>query len=484
VSGRATGRTPAWRIDREIAPAFASAALTAPVAFAMALVASALVFRNVGWAVAACFIAGRLAGPRLPRMTMLGAVALLVAAGERFSVILDLRRFDLERIELYGLCAGALLVGARSPRLGVAAMLPCVACFLPVFAEGPSRLMVAHPRDAVAALPLAVGTFLVVVLAARRRAGAAFVVLLAAAALVWAGPRVLFPDEAFHVVFDPRSFEEVWPSFALLLVAHLAGTIAAAIDEGARADGGVGLVVFCQRRPWFTSFVLGVGVAVLAGPGSAGRFGGRIGADDEIRILSCLPFVTAAFAALLHVGRGARSTIDRFAPWLAANLATVVIACSWAVQPSWPLLLPGTIGLALLVAEWPLACAAILPGTPPGDRLDLAAAALSCLCLVPPLLEICLHDHIVWTVAAAECALAVPLVVHALARSPVRARWILLGAVAVGCAWEFARPEYSRRLVGPVVWLLVALCVLAARRCRSMTAVPRDHPIVADFGGA
>jgi hypothetical protein len=38
--------------------------------------------------------------------------------------------------------------------------------------------------------------------------------------------------------------------------------------------------------------------------------------------------------------------------------------------------------------------------------------------------------------------------------------------------------------LAPAVWTIAGVLVVAARRARSMTAVPRDHPIVADFGGA
>jgi hypothetical protein len=34
------------------------------------------------------------------------------------------------------------------------------------------------------------------------------------------------------------------------------------------------------------------------------------------------------------------------------------------------------------------------------------------------------------------------------------------------------------------VWTLAGLLVIAARRARSMTAVPLDHPIVDDLAGA
>jgi hypothetical protein len=263
---------------------------------------------------------------------------------------------------------------------------------------------------------------------------------------------------------------------------------------GLRRPGGNSsdaIVVACQRHPWIASaaLCLGVGGAATAG---------LLGAPDRTRVhdvLALLPLVTASFASVGHIGRGARATADRLAPWLAANAVALSAAMVLSSARVWRASFTGMLTFTLIVAVWPLASAALLPGTPPGDETPVAAVAFpAAIVVLPPASALLLARggpefvEGAWAIAAWLCVLLIPLAVHALVRSRMPTRLLLALSLACGAAWEVLHPGERRTgivsaLLAPAAALAVGLLVVAARRARSMTAVPVDHPIVEDFGG-
>jgi hypothetical protein len=149
----------------------------------------------------------------------------------------------------------------------------------------------------------------------------------------------------------------------------------------------------------------------------------------------------------------------------------------------------------MAVAVWPLASAALLPGSPPGDETPIAAVAFPVAVVAfPPAGALLLTGGNpqdladVWAFLTAVCVALVPLAVHALVRSRLQTGLLLALSLTCGIAWEVLYPgPRPRRLVqvllAPATALAIGLLVAAARRARSMTAVPLDHAIVEDFGG-
>jgi hypothetical protein len=258
-----------------------------------------------------------------------------------------------------------------------------------------------------------------------------------------------------------------------------------------RGGAGDAIIVACQRHPWIASVALSVGVVAAATASLLGL--GRYMTTHNV--LALLPPATASFAAIGHIGRGARATADRLAPWFAANVVALVVSLVLANALGWRAQVPATLMLVLVIAVWPLASAALLPGSPPGDETPIAAVAFpAAIVAFPPAGALLLTGGNpqdvadAWAILTAVCVPLVPLAVHALIRSRLRTPLLLALSLACGVAWELLDPEERRRgfvptMLAPAAALAVGLLVAAARRARSMTAVPLDHAIVQDFGG-
>lgn len=254
---------------------------------------------------------------------------------------------------------------------------------------------------------------------------------------------------------------------------------------------GDAVVIACQRHPWIASITLStaVGGAATASILGAPR---RTTSHD---VLALLPVVAASFAAIGHIGRGARATTDRLAPWFATNAVALAAAIVLSSASGWRGSLAAPLVVALVIAVWPLASAALLPGSPPGDETPVAAVVFpATIVAFPPLMALLLTSRTpefaadVWTFAMMFCVPVVPLAVHALVRSRVSTPVLVGISLACGFAWELLQPSRSApgpvtRLLAPSAALAVGLIVAAARRARCLTAVPLDHTIVQDFGG-
>jgi hypothetical protein len=260
-----------------------------------------------------------------------------------------------------------------------------------------------------------------------------------------------------------------------------------------RSSGAAGdaIVVACQRHPWIASVALSMAVGIAA---TAAILGAERRATSH-EVLAVLPLVTASFAAIGHIGRGARATADRLAPWFAANVVALAVSLVLANAGGWPAQVPETLALAMAVAVWPLASAALLPGSPPGDETPIAAAVFPATVVAFPTASALVlgrgNAYVIadaWLLATVLCVPLVPLAVHALVRSRMRTRLLLALSLAYGVAWERLHPGPRTQglvpaVLAPAAALAVGLLIVAARRARSMTAVPLDHAVVEDFGG-
>jgi hypothetical protein len=269
-----------------------------------------------------------------------------------------------------------------------------------------------------------------------------------------------------------------------------------------RADRATRLVVWCQRHPWVTSLAVALAVGTFAGPGIYNWC--RHGTSAEVTTVFLL--VPAGFAFLAHAGRGARSSWDRFAPWLAANVVATIAALEFCETGLWRVPWTSALEVSVPFAVWPLASAALLPGDPPADAAPAALVGYpAALVLFPPALAAAWRGEVwsdadFWAVGMVFCLAIAPLAFHAAVRSRAAPGRLVAVAVLLGFAssvlssegrtravfgrvdfWSETRPMSP--LLPPAVWLAGALLAVAARRCRSMTAVPADHPVVADFGG-
>jgi hypothetical protein len=253
-----------------------------------------------------------------------------------------------------------------------------------------------------------------------------------------------------------------------------------------RRELGVRLIVLCQRRPWATSVVFGLALVPIGGPWLFE------GPREEDVVVAALPLLVLASSALLHVGRGAASTIDRFAPWLGANLGVLAAWSAWLATDlgSAPALIrAAALGVLAVLFLWPLAAASIVPGSPPGDAVETSAVAYTATLFLLPLVGRAFDDSI-WPVFFLLAVAVAPLAFHAAVRTRAADSTVLFVALALGLAWEFERPPndrswmqraYATHFLSALSCLTCGLLLLAARRCRQMTAVPRDHAVFMDF---
>jgi hypothetical protein len=484
------------RFERTVALALASAAASAPSVVGVALAALAVLPGNAIWAVACGFAAGAVAlqGRRSARLLVVlllvaGLAVPLVHLGSSvrpYVLTPDDAAASVARV-LVGATALTACVVALSQRhrvfvaLGAALMADLCAVAIAGLVVGWTIERTRWTELALAALTLVVAEL------ARRRRDLAAVVLLGVAMAVCVASR--------HWLLGSSDVLGTAVAVMLLPLAYLAGAFAADLEEGVAPDGGTRLVVLAQRRPWATSVAIAAAIVGATCPWAVER----LRHANANTVTTCLLLVPAAFAFLAHAGRGGRATIDRLAPWLAANVAVAGSAFAYAALTPWGIHWTSALMVLVPFAVWPLVCAALLPGEPPAGETP---AALICypatLVLFPPILAAVFRSADLWAVGTAACLAIVPLALHATVRSRRTTPQILAAAVLLGAASAAIRPagpaEEAVRADGnhverlamsaalpPIVWLLGALMAVAARRCRSMTAVPRDHPIVEDF---
>jgi hypothetical protein len=478
------------RLDEELVAAVVSAAASSPAIVGGTLAASALALGDGLWAVAASWSAGALL--RRER-----GVAPVVAQGLVLAIVfalMDSAPFEPRRLPwtpaLAAYAATAFFVGWAPPRFPVRDGLIALGAAGAIAAFAVSQ---GAPRPLDQAV-CGVGGLAVTWLARLGRRTPA----VAAAGVLVAARCALGSEAPLHVL-----------AAASLAGAGavLAGEFAAALDEDVAADDGARLVILCRSTPWPTSFL----VAAAAAWPAAKVVEALCPYDARVQVFAMwirhesatsipvvpMSLVVAAGAGfLLHAGRGGRSTWDRLAPWCAAGVTAFGVA-AWLVADRRVGAADGAsaLGLCGCLLLWPLAAGVLLSDVSTPSLVGaLASASAAGVALLPWIAErVAPIDA--WRTAAFATLIVAPPAFHAAVRARVGAPVILAAAAAAALVQGSIAPDvlvddrflFARRdgvwpaCVG--AWLLAGVLVLAARRCRSMTAVPRDHPIVADCGG-
>jgi hypothetical protein len=240
-------------------------------------------------------------------------------------------------------------------------------------------------------------------------------------------------------------------------------------------------LVRCQLRPWRASLEI---AAAAAGACVAAVFA----AAPPIRYLSVAAALLIAASFACHVTRGARAMADRLAPVLAFTAAAwgVAFVSRWfGVWPSWDLgerTSAAAVGAMLIAWAVPFRHVMRTGGVP----ADLTLAGIATL----GVLLGAVHDLDKWgmlavTSVAFECAVLCSL----------RASLVIAFAATLGLAHAgflvTERPWWNTQgtrhweltlASGPILWVLGAALARIARRGRSMSVIPLDHPVHADFG--
>jgi hypothetical protein len=276
---------------------------------------------------------------------------------------------------------------------------------------------------------------------------------------------------------DSVGFAEIFVLAGVsLLLPVIAGRVAAALRRDDDRDAGARLVVRLQRDPWRTAVV-----AVLV----ATAFLESV----EWPSTASLLVVVAGMACVAHCVAG--PSLAALAPWTAAAAISVPLSLAFQARLKDRFFELTVLPEALIIAYVPLVIGAVVGGTrtlrwPWWGWVALAVAWMMMVFNVGG--SVWTAD---WTLGAdlvrdAAWCVVVSLLVHAVATSAVPARVVLAASAAVSFSaidgfygihalvpgWFRDSPIVPALLAGPAA----AMLALAARRVRSMTALPEDHP--------
>jgi hypothetical protein len=200
-------------------------------------------------------------------------------------------------------------------------------------------------------------------------------------------------------------------------------------------------------------------------------------------------------ALAVQIGRGARDASGRFAIWLVANVMALGAALLLDAYRRW-MTWDEAMLLALAILVWPLVVELLVTAHSPVRETPLVALGVCVLAFVADALGCFLINapygsraRVYATALPFAALLVLPLAMQTLARTTIASRSLLAGGVAAGAAMALVVALAGPRGHGlsfalAAVWPLGAVLVVVARRFRSMTAIPLDHPVVADFGPA
>ena len=402
--------------------------------------------------------------------------------------------FDVADLTIGAISAAALAVALRPTRVAVIGLLAGSVAFAMLSPVLPSR-------GAAPGL-LAFGTFL----------GAAALVVAGFAAkrrdlqAAMATGAVLVLDTVAHDWWSSRGYDGANPlTLPLWPATHLAIAFAAGwftVVPDAPSDAGTAWVIRLQKRPWVTSLVCAAFLAACAGPWvSRGDIFGYRSEADGFRLAA----VVLGVALLYHAGAGRRTAFERLAPLLAAGVVALVLAAGLELTTiekytSYSHGPPRAADLGVIAAESRSLAAFVV----------FAPLALGFLCELRVFREetgfaAVLRALAVTGAGAAACSVdgsllgdvrvtivVVSLAFHAAVASSMSSALIVVVALALGAlnvtvhphlpsapSWMDGRPGelVPRDTLLFAGWFVGGLLVVAARRVRSMTVLPDDHPV-------
>ena len=274
---------------------------------------------------------------------------------------------------------------------------------------------------------------------------------------------------------DHVGFTEIFVTAAAsVLLPVVAGRAAAVLARGEDRDGVARLVVRIQRDPWRTALV-----AVLVATAFV--------RSTESMSIADLIVVAAAMALLAHCSAG--PVHIALAPWAAASVISVPLSFALQARLKDRYFELTVLPEALLVLYVPLVLGAVVAGARTRRWPWWGWAVLAVVLTVEAINLIsgvrpdawCDEAACIW--AAAWC-LVVSFLFHATATSAVPA-WLVLAAspfisllvndAFYGATLGWSSIERSRNVASLLAGPAAALLALAARKVRSMTALPADH---------
>ena len=358
---------------------------------------------------------------------------------------------------------------------------------------------------------VAAGTLLAASLAARRRSVLAVVAAVVTLSLCW---RFQAGVELWVRPYEYSGFRHDFEAQCwLVFMALTAGATSSGFGDDTGPSRGARLLVAAQRHPWITSTVIAVIVLACARGLTIWTESWTL-LFDPLSNTTILTLLLTGVSFVAHVGRGGGDAFHRLAPWFAASVAGIFLL--WSPLQGSHSSSSLDILLGLLVVCWPLASSIVMEAVETARSarvmtivllaalllLPLAASLASSLAerLSDPASTAIRETHELLSFEGGVCdvswAILVPLAFHAAVRSDLSSGSIAFTAAALGLHWSVGRfagasgsfyyyhhrVNHSVFVLDGVVWTLAGLLVLAARRSRSLSAIPRDHPVLADFG--
>jgi hypothetical protein len=472
----------------EAALGLAEVVIGSPKLCAAVLLASTVIFPEVRW----CLVAGVLAGiglARTSRTTQWVAVIAVCAATFAFSNAWG-RHVDpalpigiaRETIVPLGLVLFALGWSTRTPLVASAG----------AFAAALVTILDAARNDGSAweqPLLYTGSTVLLFSLGTKGWPRIGIVVALCVTAFcIWQSVAELI---AYGVLSVRTGAMEI-VSFALLGMLE-AGVVVAGLAlrrsrEAAASGGPARLLVICQTHPWLVVPALSI-LVLFTGPGC---FPARFPEESRTDWIESMMRLSAGSFLLAALASNSRAPLARLAPLVVATICLVTTRLAPGLPPSMMIGrsdFPTSVAVALLL---PVAVVKFVPRASCGLRMPplVAAAVAAELVLVfATTAHVTGPSHLLGSDPSWAWLAVAPLGFAVAMATQIPSAWMVAGATLLGALAAFgcalgdggANRDACRRVLG--AWFLAGVYVVVARAARSLTAIPADHPVLADFGG-
>jgi hypothetical protein len=484
----------------EIAGGIAGAVLSAPEFAAAVLLASTLWIQEISLCVGVAHLGGMALSRSGPgrRVGIVAAWFGLTAVKWFVRADAPLRDSGFDQYVAIRVVAIAIAAAwaARSRRVWILAILVAATTEFVVWSEAAG-----HPRSItttvvgsglgsrVGLVLLSAGfaavTFLLVALG-RRGAATAAVVVVAVVVLASVAWQAAYMGAAVPPAYFVWWAVSLAATFIAMLIPMVCGMAARAAARDAAPDDGARLVVAIERRPWKAAPVLGVVLFYAVNTAEAFVPGG----DDPASHFALLGRIASTSVLLAMVASGAAGSLGALAPLCTASAFAL---CAWSVSSlvAGPTELPDVIGYRAVRSAAYLVPQILTRGAL-ARMLGIGRFAMPLLAVAFLLPQIAVSERVetspwvglVWVLVVAVTCVAV-------ATGDAPASQIVVTAVVLGLLQRLAMELLAVRGhvqlgVGswfelPIAWMLAAAFAVAARRVRTMTAIPLDHPVFVDF---